>query len=206
MRANPGPASDSRMAHRGRPLAPRSAGQEPSEASPRFHLRDWASTSPTGYPSSPASSPLPQRISWDRRCAAEALIAGAMHDGGTNGAAGVQRTGNGNAVEVTDAYHPRCVGCRRCAWLARRVLRERPTLRGMFREPTQVDRCLRLLVAGPSSTVPSAANREPCNGQSQDFSRSLKRTTPPRCVQIAETAQVRPLTVEIATGSPKPSE
>src|SRR6476659_3371182 len=31
----------------------------------------------------------------------------------------------------------------------------------------QLDRGLRLLVAGPSSTVPSAANRVPCSGQSQ---------------------------------------
>ena len=44
----------------------------------------------------------------------------------------------------------------------------------------QAGRGLRLLVAGPSNTVPSAAKREPCSGQSHDFSRSLKRTTPPR--------------------------
>ena len=73
---------------------------------------------------------------------------------------------------------------------------------GTSRIDGQAGRGLRLLVDGPSSTVPSAVNREPCKRQSQDFSRSLKRTMPPRCVQMAETAQVLPATVEIATGSP----
>ena len=76
------------------------------------------------------------------------------------------------------------------------------TFRGNVANRRQAGRGLRLLVDGPSSTVPSAVNREPCKRQSQDFSRSLKRTMPPRCVQMAETAQVLPATVEIATGSP----
>jgi hypothetical protein len=54
----------------------------------------------------------------------------------------------------------------------------------------QAGRGLRLLVAGPSNTVPSAAKREPCSGQSQDFSKSLKRTIPPRWVQTADSAHV----------------
>ena len=36
------------------------------------------------------------------------------------------------------------------------------------------------VVTGPSSTEPSAAKREPCNGQSQDFSASFHATMPPR--------------------------
>jgi hypothetical protein len=60
------PASDTRTAHRARPIRPRSAGRGSSEASPRFHPRDWASTSPRGSRSSRASSPLPQRISSGR--------------------------------------------------------------------------------------------------------------------------------------------
>ena len=67
----------------------------------------------------------------------------------------------------------------------------------------QAGRGLRLVVAGPSNNVPSAAKREPCSGQSQDFSRSLKRTIPPRWVQTADSAHVLPSTVEIATGSPR---
>lgn len=40
------------------------------------------------------------------------------------------------------------------------------------------------LVAGPSSTEPSAENREPCRGQSHDCSASFQDSTPPRWVQI----------------------
>lgn len=36
-------------------------------------------------------------------------------------------------------------------------------------------------VAGPSSSSPSGAKREPCNGHSQAWSASFHRTTPPRC-------------------------
>ena len=55
-------------------------------------------------------------------------------------------------------------------------------------------------VAGPSSTVPSGAKREPCSGQSHDSSASFQRTTPPRWVHTAVSAQVVPSTVETATG------
>ena len=36
------------------------------------------------------------------------MIAGSLYDGGTNGTAGVQRTGNGDAVEIADADHHDC--------------------------------------------------------------------------------------------------
>ena len=55
-------------------------------------------------------------------------------------------------------------------------------------------------VAGPSSRVPSGANREPCSGQSQLRSASFHVTTPARCGQTALTRQIRPSTVETATG------
>jgi hypothetical protein len=62
---------------------------------------------------------------------------------------------------------------------------------------------LRFWFAGPSNIALPAVNREPWSGQSNDFSKSLNRTTPPRWLEIAETAQVRPSTVEIATGGPR---
>src|SRR5687767_3302648 len=58
----------------------------------------------------------------------------------------------------------------------------------------------RLRVAGPSSKVPSLLNREPCRGQSQDFSLSFQCTIPPRWVQTADKEQVFPFTVDVATG------
>ena len=42
--------------------------------------------------------------------------------------------------------------------------------------------------AGPASTLPSTPKREPWQGQSHDFSASLKRTVHPRWVQRADTA------------------
>ena len=42
--------------------------------------------------------------------------------------------------------------------------------------------------AGPSSTEPSTAKREPWQGQSQERSAALKRSTQPRWVQPIETA------------------
>lgn len=55
-------------------------------------------------------------------------------------------------------------------------------------------------VAGPSNTMPSAPNREPCSGQSQDRSASFQRTMPRRCGQTAETSVVVPPTVQTAVG------
>ena len=56
--------------------------------------------------------------------------------------------------------------------------------------------------AGPSRRVPSGAKREPCSGQSHVHSASFHESTPPRCVQTALTARVRPPVVETATGWP----
>ena len=41
-------------------------------------------------------------------------------------------------------------------------------------------------------TVPSAANREPWQGQSHVESSALNATVQPRCVQMAETARRSP--------------
>ena len=46
---------------------------------------------------------------------------------------------------------------------------------------------MRSRVAGPSSSLPSGANREPCSGHSQDSSASFQFTMPPRCGHTGET-------------------
>src|SRR5699024_8066499 len=63
----------------------------------------------------------------------------------------------------------------------------------------QVSRFWRGVVAGPSRTAPSGANREPCSGQSQLCSASFQATTPPRCVHTPETWQALPPEVDDAT-------
>src|SRR5690606_25691710 len=61
----------------------------------------------------------------------------------------------------------------------------------------------RSFTAGPSSRAPSAANREPCRGQSHERSTSFQRSTPPRWVQTPEILHVVPSTVDTATGRPR---
>ncbi len=51
----------------------------------------------------------------------------------------------------------------------------------------------------PSSREPSAANLEPCSGQSQDDSAAFHCRMPPRCGQTADTEHTRPSTFEVAT-------
>ena len=51
-------------------------------------------------------------------------------------------------------------------------------------------------MAGPSSTSPSASNREPWSGQSQLSSASFQRTTPPRWVHTPVFHQVEGLAVD----------
>src|ERR1700722_6988865 len=68
------------------------------------------------------------------------------------------------------------------------------------RIPYQV-RCVavRSRVAGPSSSVPSGAKREPCSGHSQALSASFQFTIPPRCGQTGEIRYSAPATRHLAS-------
>ncbi len=56
-------------------------------------------------------------------------------------------------------------------------------------------------VAGPSSSVPSGAKRDPCSGHSQAWSASFQLTIPPRCGHTGETRCSTPATRHLASRS-----